>query len=192
MHILLNLDLEERQIEQIRTVTDKVELIRTRSQEETLEAMPEVEVVFGGFSRDMFQRAPRLRWVQTTGAGVDGILFPEFVESKVILTSAKGTVGVHLAEHAMALLLGLTRGIAWAVRKPDWEQRMPIRYGSWELIDRKMRIVGLGAQDRTWRCAPMDSECGFWQSIQSRWKRPTAWKSAGEWIASTICWPQQM
>ena len=65
------------------------------------------------------------------------------MESDVFLTSAKGTVGVHLADHAMALLLGLIRGIATAVRNPSWDQRMPIRNATWELADRTMGIVGL-------------------------------------------------
>jgi len=144
MKILLNLELNDHQVGQIRAVSHKVELIRPGSPAEALAAMPGVEVVFGDFSREMFQRAARLRWVQTVGAGVDGILSPEFVESAVILTSGKGTVGVHLAEHALALLLGLTRGIAQAVRHPRWEKRMQIRHASWELIDRTLGIIGLG------------------------------------------------
>jgi phosphoglycerate dehydrogenase-like enzyme len=118
------------------------------SKVELLEAMPDVEVVFGAFSRDMFERAARLRWVQILSAGVDGLMYPEFVESEVVLTSAKGLVGTHLAEHAMALLLALTRGIALAVRRPTWDQRMPIRDICWELSGRTMGIVGLGGTGR--------------------------------------------
>lgn len=144
MKVLLNLELNDRQVGQIRAVSDKVEVIQPGSAKEALAAMPGVEAVFGDFSREMFKQAARLRWVQTVGAGVDGLLYPEFVESAVILTSGKGTVGVHLAEHAMALLLGLTRGIAHAVRHPRWDQRMQIRNTSWELIDRILGIIGLG------------------------------------------------
>lgn len=148
MKILLNDRLDSHHQEQILAVSDDVELVVPESKEEALEVMPEIEAVFGGLNRDLFRRAERLRWVQTWGAGVDGMLTPEFVNSEIILTSAKGTVGVHLAEHAMALMLGLTRGIAWAVRKPGWDQRMPIRMASWELIDRTMGIVGLGGTGR--------------------------------------------
>ena len=57
-------------------------------------------------------------------------------------------MGVHLAEHAMALLLGLTRGIATAVRKPGWDQRMAIRNAAWDLLGLNMGIVGLGGTGR--------------------------------------------
>jgi phosphoglycerate dehydrogenase-like enzyme len=110
--------------------------------------MPEIEVVCGEIDREMFARREKLRWMQSWGAGVDGVLHPELVESDVVLCSAKGTVGVHLAEHAMALLLGLTRGIHTAVRHPSWDQRFPIRAVQWELIDRTLGIVGLGGTGR--------------------------------------------
>ena len=148
MKILLNIDMEEQYVEQIRAVSEEVEVIQCRSGEEILEAMPEVEAVLGGFNREMFRRAERLRWVQTGSAGVNGILYPEFVESEVVLTSAKGIVGVHLAEHAMALLLCLTRAIMHAVRRPNWDVKVRMRQEAWELIDRTMGIIGLGGTGR--------------------------------------------
>ncbi len=144
MKILATLELEPRHCEQIRSAVEGVEIFQADSGEEVERLIPEAEILIGGFSRDLFVQAKRLRWVQTWGAGVDGVLFEEFVESEVVLTSAKGTVGVHLAEHAMALLLSLTRGIAPAIREPRWENRMPIRRASWELIDRTIGIIGLG------------------------------------------------
>ena len=79
---------------------------------------------------------------------MDGLLHGELVESDLVLCSAKGTVGVHLAEHAMALLLGLTRGLHTALRAPTWDLCFPIRAMQWELIDRTMGIVGLGGTGR--------------------------------------------
>ncbi len=144
MNVLLTTPLEERHLAQIQGVSNEVETIQPESEGELLEVIPDIDVVLGRPSREMLQRATRLKWVQMTSAGVEGALHSEFVESDVVLTSAKGIVGVHLAEHAMALLLALTRGIWWAIRKPIWDQRMPIRHASWELNGRTMGIVGLG------------------------------------------------
>ncbi len=144
MKVLINDRLDEHHLVQIQSSVEDIDLIIPDSSDDALEIMPEIDIIFGGMSRDMFKRAERLKWVQTWGAGVDGMMYAEFVHSEVILTSAKGTVGVHLSEHAMALLLGLTRGIAHAVRTTDWNERMPIRHASWELIDKTMGIVGLG------------------------------------------------
>ena len=148
MKVLLRMDLAEELIEQIRQVSEEVEVVRVDSDAAVLEVMSEIEVVCGHVSREMFARRKKLKWIQSWGAGVDGLLHAELVESDVLLCSAKGWVGVHLAEHAMALLLGLTRRIHTAVRNSGWDQRGSIRAASWELIDQTMGIVGLGGTGR--------------------------------------------
>ncbi|MBS14712.1 MAG: hypothetical protein CME19_24390 [Gemmatimonadetes bacterium] len=144
MNILVTIELADRHLEQLRGAGEDVEVTVAASSEEALELIPDADILIGGLNLDLYRRAERLRWVQSWGAGVDGILFKEFVESDIRLTSAKGTVGVHLSEHAIALLLSLTRGIAQSVRETRWDNRMSIRKASWELIDRTMGIVGLG------------------------------------------------
>lgn len=149
MNVLLRMDLEASLVEDIRQVDDKVRVVRTETEAEALEVMPEVEVICGEINRALFARRKKLAWIQSWGAGVDGLLYPELVESDVMLCSAKGTVGVHLADHGMALLLALTRGIHTALRNPGWDRvRWPIRDASWELVDRTMGIVGLGGTGR--------------------------------------------
>src|SRR6266403_176359 len=68
--------------------------------------------------------------------------------SDVILASEKGEVGIHLAEHAFALLLALTRGVHTALRDPDFRLREPIRREQRELWEQTMGIVGLGGTGR--------------------------------------------
>lgn len=143
MNILVTIELEDRLLGRLKAV-DGTEVVVAANGDEAMEKIPDADVLIGGFNLELYRRAERLRWVQSWGAGVDSVLFKEFVDSEIILTSAKGTVGVHLAEHAMALLFSLTRGIATAVREGRWDNRMAIRKSSWELVDRTMGIVGLG------------------------------------------------
>ena len=108
----------------------------------------------------MFAEACNLRWVQSIGSGIDGVLFDDFVESDIILTSAKGTVGTHLADHAWALILALTRGIHTALREKTWQcpnaNPSPVMgtggYDSWVYL-------GLEARVSRWRVGPRGSEC---------------------------------
>ncbi len=148
MNVLLRMNLIEPLVDEIRQVDERVTVIRLDSEEEALAVMPEIEVVCGEITRALFARRRKLAWIQSWGAGVDGLLYPELVESDVVLCSAKGFVGVHLADHAVALLLALTRGIHTAIRNPGWDPRWPIRDASWELVDRTMGIVGLGGTGR--------------------------------------------
>ncbi len=144
MKILAITSLSDEQIGRIKAVSDEVEVVAPKSREEQLAEVADADVIFGGFSRELFSRAEKLKWVQVMGAGVNGLLFPEFVESDIILTSAKGYVGTHLADQTWALLLGLLRGIGRAVRERTWDNRMSIRNETWELEGRTLGIVGLG------------------------------------------------
>ena len=148
MNVLLRMNLIEPLVDEIRQVDGKIRVVRVDSEEEALAVMPEIEVVCGEITRALFARRRKLAWIQSWGAGVDGLLYHELVESDVVLCSAKGYVGVHLADHGMALLLALSRGIHTALRNPGWAPRWPIRDASWELVDRTMGIVGLGGTGR--------------------------------------------
>lgn len=134
------------QLEKVRAAAgDSARIAIARNREEELIHAPDAEVVLGFISRDAFVLARRLRWVQTLAAGVDAQLFPELVESDVLLTSEKGMVGTHLSEHAFALMLGLTRGVVRAARHDGWiEDRVGFRRSLRELAGATMGIVGLG------------------------------------------------
>ena len=151
MKVLVNADLidvDGALLDRVRAAAGDFEVIVTTDADRIEQVIPDVEVVLGGIGPGLLPKAPNLRWVQSPAAGVDGALYPEFADSDVILTSAKGFVGVHLAEHAMGLLLAVTRGIGWAVRALDWEVKWPIRNSSIELWGLTMGIVGLGGTGR--------------------------------------------
>ncbi len=144
MKILINSDITSEQQQQIEAVSDTIQIVKPQNSEETFREIVDTDIVFGGFNRSLFENAKQLKWVQVWAAGVDGILFPEFVDSDVILTSAKGFVGTHLADQAWALILGLLRGVGRSVRERTWDNKMSIRLATWELGERTLGIVGLG------------------------------------------------
>ncbi len=147
MKIMMNAALDELtdgQLQRVQAVSEENQIVVARTREEQLAQTPDVDIIFGSFSRPLFDAAKQLKWVQTESAGIDSILFDEFVASAIVLTSAKGTVGTHLADHTWALLLGLLRGIGRAVRERTWDNRMSIRSETWELEGKTLGIIGLG------------------------------------------------
>src|SRR5207247_1306914 len=127
--------------------TDSV-LVVAKTPDRQREEIVDADVLFGRVSSEIFVAARRLRYYHCLGAGVDSVLSPELVESDVILASEKGEVGIHLAEHAFALLLALTRGLHTALREPDFRLREPIRREQRELWEQTMGIVGFGGTGR--------------------------------------------
>lgn len=124
------------------------QFVETRDPQQQRAEIPDTDVLFGRVSNEIYLQAKRLRYYHSIGAGVDAILTQELVESDVVVASEKGQVGVHLAEHAFALLLGLTRGLHVAIRQKDWGLRESIRSGQRELAEQTMGILGLGGTGR--------------------------------------------
>ena len=110
----------------------------------------DADVVLGFVSRDLFVAANKLRWVHAITSGVDGFLYDAFKASDVVLTSEKGLVGTHLADHAFGLLLMLTRQLATALRLgPDsWNHRPEMRRQEVELTGMTMGIFSFGGTGR--------------------------------------------
>jgi len=144
MKVLVTAPVKDEQVARIRAVSEDFELVVARTPEEEERHLPDAEVIFGRFDKERFQKARRLKWVQVTPAGVDPLMFDEFVRSKVILTSAKGIVGTHLADHAFALLLALVRDLKTAIETKDWKARGSADISAMELGGKTMGLVGLG------------------------------------------------
>ncbi len=137
--------MDDKEARRIRSLSDQVELVIVDSEEEFAAKLPEAEIIIGELPPQQFAKAKNARWVAYHSAGIDHLISPEILESNLIITCAKGFVGVHLAEHAFALILGLTRDIALVTRNRSWtDNRLMCR----ELMDHTMGIIGLGGSGR--------------------------------------------
>ena len=114
-------------------------------------ALADADVFFGWLGRDEFLGAKRLRWVQSPSSGVDYfVAIPELRDGDVLLTSARGTHGACLAEHALALILAFTRGIKASVAaqgQHHWAIR-ELRHKMVELTGGTLGIIGFGVVGR--------------------------------------------
>lgn len=120
------------------------EVVVTTDPDEQRAAVRDADVLVGEINPDLFEHAGQLRWVQAMASGVDAMLFPDFVASDIVLTSEKGLVGPHLADHAFGLLLSLTRSIGWSARQRSWDNRLPMRRANRELTGMTVGLIGLG------------------------------------------------
>jgi len=122
-----------------------------RDRAEVDRVLPEADIVLGwAVRRENFARATRLRWIQLTAAGVGPMLFPEMIESPVVLTNAHGLHAVSMAEHALGVMLAFARKLHVArdaQARATWEQ--DAQFGSpppfGQLAGSTLGLVGLGA-----------------------------------------------
>jgi phosphoglycerate dehydrogenase-like enzyme len=139
----------------------KVALLRERFPELTithvkdrdaaLRAIPEADVCFAAFlTPEMVHAAPRLRWVHSPAAAVEGLLpLRELAARGIAVTNSRGVQAVPIAEHVIGGLLVLGRRFDRTVRAQrdhQWIQNDLSRDGAWPFLlsGRRMTIVGLG------------------------------------------------
>jgi len=103
-------------------------------------------LIGGSCNADVINAGARLHWIQTQAAGVDDCLAIAKVRSGgIILTNMQRVNGPNISEHAMALILTLTRQInAYLANQSEgkWERRPPEKL--MDLDGHTMLVVGLG------------------------------------------------
>jgi phosphoglycerate dehydrogenase-like enzyme len=149
MRLVLCYPLEEKHLEQIRAAAPQVEVINA-GQEGVAEAILEADL-FCGHAKvpvpwpEVVKRG-RLKWIQSSAAGLDHCLTPEVIASDIIVTSASGLFANQVAEQTLALLLGLIRSMPVFFRAQ--EKKEYVRRPTSDLHGRTVGIVGLGGNGR--------------------------------------------
>jgi len=90
----------------------------------------------------------RLKWVQYFSAGVERCIDnPVFRDNGVLLTNMKGVYGPGIAEHVIAMMFSLSRGLhrfRTEQSKRHWNQALAREYPLQEIRGKTILVVGLG------------------------------------------------
>jgi len=146
--VLLSWSARDEWLDAVRGVSERVGLLTATEQDDRLRLAPEAEVWFGwGFNKEMLEVATRLRWIQTTSAGVDRLLFDELRSSDVVVTNASGVYSGSMAEQVLGMMLALARRLHTCVREQAagrWPG--PAVRGTGDVLEGKTCVVlGLGS-----------------------------------------------
>ena len=128
-----------------------LEIARAATTADALTMAGDVEVYYGMPSAEIVAAAPRLRWIQSSSAGVEYIAkIPALVTSDVTVTNTRGAHGPSIGEHALALLLALTRALptCWDQQRARVWDRGQLYRTCREIGGLTMGILGFGALGR--------------------------------------------
>jgi phosphoglycerate dehydrogenase-like enzyme len=122
--------------------------VQTRDELARRLAEADVLVVSGFWRNDLLQAAPRLKFIQSIGAGTDQFDRDLLRQSSIRLASAQGVNERAVSQHAMALILAMARRLpeardnqarhVWRGMISDLDQRED------ELTGKTLLIIGLG------------------------------------------------
>lgn len=147
--VLISFGLPTQYIRRIEQVSPLIKVAQSHNEKENMELIPDADVLFAGYlSPEMFRVAKNLKWIQTQLVGVDRYLFPEVIESTVILTNAGGVNSTAVSEHVIGMMLCLSRKLHFFIRnqterkwkKSDAELLPQLE----ELSGKTLGVIGLG------------------------------------------------
>lgn len=125
-----------------------VELISVATDQDALAAAPRVDALVGFCNPAVVAAGPRLRWIQlySSGAGPCTAI-PTVAEGNILVTNMQRISAPAIAEHVLAMMLALNRGLhLYVTRKNEarWAPGALPPERMQELPGRTLLVVGLG------------------------------------------------
>ena len=142
-----------------------LEIVQRSRYEGIEEHLRDAEVIFTiSLRSEQLALTRKLRWIHAPTAAVHQFLFPEFVNSDIVLTNSREVHGPVVAEHVIALIFALARKIPQAVllqQKREWGQEQIWTHGAHpqEIAGATLGLIGVGSIGR--RVAQLASAVGM-------------------------------
>jgi phosphoglycerate dehydrogenase-like enzyme len=131
-------------IREFQAVSPEIRVVAAKSPKLAPEEVMDADAIFGTINPELFRAAKKLKWVQVYSAGVETYRFPEFLNSQVTLTNCKIIQGPNIADHALSLLLALTRDLYQVIPARASEEWRRGQYHPIELRGKTAVIIGVG------------------------------------------------
>jgi len=137
------------QLLRLSTAHPLAEIVFVKTQEEFAVALPECDAAITSFAlpATLLATTPRLRWVQTMGAGVERFLTPALRQSTLTLTATKGPLSEPMAEHVITMMLALARRLPEFFvdqQQRRWRRAADAQGTLTEMAGKTMFVVGAG------------------------------------------------
>ncbi len=133
----------------LQMVAPGVEIVMVDSKEQAAIEAADAQAVVGICNEGILAGSPELFWVQVYSAGVERcVVLPDMIEGHKLLTNGQRIGSPALAEHAIAMMMVLARGLDLYHAnqiKGQWKREAGLdRAGHMELEGRTLLVVGLG------------------------------------------------
>ena len=127
----------------------EVEFVRAMNIDEAARLIVDVDACFASrLTAEMVASAPKLKWVHSSAAAVEGLLpLAELAARDIVVTNSKGVQAIPIAEHVMGGILMLSRKFNRtfkAQQDRQWIQNDLTTDWPWLINNQRMTIVGLG------------------------------------------------
>jgi phosphoglycerate dehydrogenase-like enzyme len=138
--------MPEQQLDRFRADFPDVKFIRAEG-EDLGSALADADAVISWrLTPNDLSVSPKLKWLQTVGAGIDDVVSPELIERGIIVTNNSGVHASNISEHVLAMMLAFARRLPLQIRGQivhEWRDDVG-RQGVFELGGQNLLIAGAG------------------------------------------------
>src|SRR5205085_1572176 len=134
-------------IQELQSASSQVRLVPV-TKETVMQEMPSADAFIGEITPEQVRAGKNLKWVQIMSAGAERVLFlsggNDLRDSNIVLTNNKVVQGPEIADHAMAMLLMLSRRLRQYVAadlQEIWERS---DFKGIELNGKTAVVIGMG------------------------------------------------
>jgi len=145
-HGMKPLQITEKHLEKLRDVDKNIEVtaVSYLDKQKIAEQLIYADIISGvPWVIPSIKNAKKLKWIHTFSAGMDRVLTPEVLKSKIMLSNSSGIHAIPIAEHVLGFMLIFTRRFYETFQKQQkkiWEKNQNIT----ELRGKTLLVVGLG------------------------------------------------
>jgi phosphoglycerate dehydrogenase-like enzyme len=132
-------------IAEFRAAVPEADIVTPSTKQEWLTEIADADAMYGHMRPELLRAAKKLRWVQSTSAGVEGHIAAGIASTNIVLTNARGIASPNIADHAFAMLLNLTRCLNEVERDRGKGNADRLKYNPIELKGKTAVIVGVGS-----------------------------------------------
>lgn len=134
-------------LEELQAVTPLAQIVPVTN-DNVMKEIVDADAFIGRITPEQVRAGTQLKWVQTMSAGVETVLHlsggSDLRDSNIVLTNNQIVQGPEIADHAMAMLLALTRdldGFLELKKEQEWRRQ---GYTGIELNGRTALVIGMG------------------------------------------------
>jgi len=138
---------EDELVQDLRSVSQKARIVPV-NKSTVMQEIGDADAFIGSITPAEVRAGKNLKWVQVMSAGVENVLFmsggSDLRDSNIVLTNNKIVQGPEIADHAMAMLLTLSRNLRKYIaddQQENWDGR---RYEGIELNGKTAVVIGAG------------------------------------------------
>jgi phosphoglycerate dehydrogenase-like enzyme len=129
------------------SASSKVKLVPV-SKVDVMQEIADADALIGNVTPELVRAGKKLQWVQITSAGAERVLFlsgsNDLRDSDIVLTNNQIVQGPEIADHAMAMLLAMSRNLLMYIEDRKVENWRRERFTGIELRGKTAVVIGVG------------------------------------------------